>query len=111
MGSGVAAIAAEGCQTCALTAAAAVLCWGFNFSDQPGNGSATDSGAPVRFQVSELVKPRDIVGKLVPGFDRLSVAYGLSQIVANIGSVMRSATLKPVMPRERLAEKHRDDDR
>lgn len=65
----------------------------------------------IRFQVSELVKPRDIVGKLVPGFDRLSVAYGLSQIVANIGSVMRSATLKPVMPRERLAEKHRDDDR
>ena len=65
----------------------------------------------VRFQVSELVRPRDIVGQLQSGFDRLSVAYGLSQNAANIGSVMRSATLDPVLPRERVDAKHRDDDR
>lgn len=65
----------------------------------------------IRFQISELVKPRDIVGKIETGFDRLSVAYGLSQNAANIGSVMRSETLDPVMPRERVGGKHRDDDR
>ena len=65
----------------------------------------------IKFQVSELVRPRDIVGKLDSGFDRLSVAYGLSQNAANIGRVMRSATLAPVLPREHLGEKHRDDDR
>lgn len=65
----------------------------------------------IKFQVSELVRPHDIVGKLGAGFDRLSVAYGLSQNAANIGSVMRSATLDTVMPRERFEDKHRDDDR
>jgi hypothetical protein len=65
----------------------------------------------IKFQVSELAKPRDIVGTLETGFDRLSVAYGLSQNAANIGRVMRSATLDPVMPRERFEDKHRDDDR
>lgn len=65
----------------------------------------------ISFQVSELVKPRDIIGKLGDGFDRHSVAYGLSQNAANIGRVMRSSTLVPVMPRERIDDKHRDDDR
>lgn len=65
----------------------------------------------IRFQVSELVKPRDMVGRLDSGFDRLSVAYGLSQNAANIGQVMRSATLEPMMPRERFSQRHRDDDR
>lgn len=65
----------------------------------------------ITFQVSELVRPRDIVGKLESGFDRLSVAYGLSQNAANIGSVMRSATLEPVLPRERFEDKHRDENR
>lgn len=65
----------------------------------------------IRFQVSELVRPRDLVGHLESGFDRLSVAYGLSQNAANIGHVMRSATLDPLLPRERVDAKHRDDDR
>jgi hypothetical protein len=65
----------------------------------------------IKFQVSELVTPRDMVGQMDSGFDRLSVAYGLSQNAANIGQVMRSATLEPVMPRERFSERHRDDDR
>lgn len=65
----------------------------------------------IKFQVSELVSPRDIVGKLESGFDRLSVAYGLSQNAANIGSVIRSATLDPLMPRERPDAKDRDEDR
>lgn len=77
--------------------------------DLIANASASLLG--IRYQVSQLVKPHDIVGKLGPGFDRLSVAYGLSQLAANIGSVMRSATLEPVMPMERLNAKHRDDDR
>jgi hypothetical protein len=62
----------------------------------------------IKFQVSELVKPRDIVGRLDAGFDRLSVAYGLSQHAANIGRVMRSATLDSVMPRARLEVDDRD---
>lgn len=65
----------------------------------------------IRFDVSELVKPRDIVGQLESGFDRLSVAYGLSQNAANIGLVMRSAALEPLVPRERRSDVHRDDDR
>ncbi|MBX3712431.1 MAG: hypothetical protein KF800_10755 [Lysobacter sp.] len=65
----------------------------------------------IRFQISELVKPRDIVGKLESGFDRLSVAYGLSQNAANIGSVMRSATLEPVLNRSAVEREDRDSSR
>ncbi|PRH81314.1 hypothetical protein C6N40_13325 [Arenimonas caeni] len=65
----------------------------------------------MKFQVSEIVRPRDIVGGDETGFDRLSVAYGLSQNAANIGYVMRSATLEPVLPSERTEGKDRDDDR
>ncbi len=65
----------------------------------------------MNFQVSELVKPRDVVGTLQSGFDRLSVAYGLSQLASNIGHVVRSATLDPVIPRGPIDAKHRDDDR
>lgn len=65
----------------------------------------------IKFQVSELVRPRDIVGKLETGFDRLSVAYGLSQNAANIGSAMRSAALDPVMPKGRVERNDRDADR
>lgn len=65
----------------------------------------------IKFQVSDLVRPRDIVGKLESGFDRLSVAYGLSQNAANIGSVMRSATLMPLAPQGRIDHKDRDEDR
>jgi hypothetical protein len=62
-------------------------------------------------QVSEIVRPRNIIGGTEVGFDRLSVAYGLSQIAADIGSVMRSSTLDPVLVRERTKGKDRDDDR
>lgn len=65
----------------------------------------------IKFQVSELVKPRDLVGKLNSGFDRLSVAYGLSQLAAEIGHVMRSATLEPITQREALERVDRDADR
>lgn len=65
----------------------------------------------MKLQVSEIVRPRDIVGGEEAGFDRLSVAYGLSQNAANIGYVMRSATLEPVLPSERTERKDRDEDR
>lgn len=65
----------------------------------------------IRFQVSELVSPHDIVGKLQSGFDRLSVAYGLSQNAANIGGVMRSATLDPVLNRSEVEREDRDSSR
>lgn len=65
----------------------------------------------VKFQISELVKPRDVIGKLGAGFDRLSVAYGLSQTAANIGRVMRSATLEPISGREVVEGTDRDADR
>ena len=62
----------------------------------------------VRFHLSELSKPRDLVGKLHRGFDRLSVAYGLSQNAANIGRVMRSATLEKLIQREVVEIEDRD---
>lgn len=65
----------------------------------------------IKFQVSDLVRPRDVAGRLGSGFDRLSVAYGLSQNAANIGRVMRSATLDPVSPRSRGEWIDRDADR
>lgn len=65
----------------------------------------------VRYQVSGLVAPANLVGNLGVNFDRISVAYGLSQLAANIGDVIRSARLEPVAPRERFDEKDRDDDR
>ncbi|CAH0193410.1 cell division protein FtsA [Stenotrophomonas lactitubi] len=65
----------------------------------------------IRFQISDLVRPPDIVGKLHSGFDRLSVAYGLSQNSANIGSVMRSATLEPVLNRSAVEREDRDASR
>lgn len=65
----------------------------------------------VGYQVSSLVKPTDIVTHADSGFDRLSVAYGLSQNAANIGQVVRSAMIEPLLPREGLNAKDRDDDR
>lgn len=65
----------------------------------------------IEFRVSPLNKPADIVSDDESDFDRLSVAYGLSQLSANIGRVMRSASLEPIAPREILNQAHRDDDR
>ncbi len=65
----------------------------------------------IRFQISELVRPHDIVGNMQSGFDRLSVAYGLSQNAANIGGVMRSATLEPVLNRSTVEREDRDSSR
>lgn len=65
----------------------------------------------IKFHVSELIQPDRMVGKSSSGFDRLSVAYGLSQLSADIGRVMRSATLEPLVSPERPDGNHRDDDR
>lgn len=65
----------------------------------------------VRYLVSSLVAPANLVGKLEGGFDRISVAYGLSQLAANIGDVMRSGSLEPLAPMEHFVGKDRDDDR
>ncbi|MEP7096628.1 MAG: Ig-like domain repeat protein [Dokdonella sp.] len=47
LGSGVGALAAGGAQTCALSTTGAVSCWGNNATGQLGDGTSTQSLAPV----------------------------------------------------------------
>jgi hypothetical protein len=65
----------------------------------------------IYYQLSSLVKPKDLVGDIGSSFDRLSVAYGLSQPGDNIGTIIRSTDLEPIRKSERTHTLHRDDDR
>ncbi len=55
LGSGVAAIGAGANHTCALTAAGAVACWGYNFFGQLGDNSNTDRLTPVTIRSGQSI--------------------------------------------------------
>ncbi len=55
LGSGVTAIAAGAGQTCALTAAGAVQCWGYNIFGQLGNASSTNRQLPTPIAAGQAI--------------------------------------------------------
>ena len=48
LGSGVAAVSVGSSHTCALTVSAAMLCWGFDYDGQLGNGASSAMTLPTR---------------------------------------------------------------
>jgi len=65
----------------------------------------------IKIQVLELKRPKNIVGSFSGNFDRISVAFGLSHLAANIGDVMRRGNLEPFLGPAKPPQNDRDDDR
>jgi alpha-tubulin suppressor-like RCC1 family protein len=92
LGSGVAAIAAGGLHTCALTSAGGVKCWGGNKSGQLGDGTTIVSPTPVGvigFGGSLTCAVPDVLGK------RLATAKAkITRAHCQVGMVRRVSSPK-----------------
>lgn len=93
--SGVAAVVAAGCHTCALTASGGVKCWGKNVTGELGDGAQANSSTPV-----DVVGLTSGVTAITANGDSTTCALTTSGAVECWGVVPAQGTIGFVVRRE-----------